>query len=98
LINEIYGSQAGVYEDNMTISILCNVKPCCLVYNYTDVSKQPAEEEVFPCDEENRYLLKVCVKVKSGEWSAGKWFEVKWSEAKWSGVEYSEVKRSEAKW
>ena len=67
MINEIYGFQAGVYEDNMKISILRDVKPCCLVYNCTDVLKQPAEEEVCPGDEENRYLLNVCVKVKSGE-------------------------------
>jgi hypothetical protein len=67
LINAIYGFEAGFYEDNMTISTLCDVTPCCLVYNYTDVSKQPAEEEVYPDDEENRYLLNVCVKVESGE-------------------------------
>jgi len=38
----------------------------------TQMYQQPAEEEVYTDDEENRYLLNVCVKVKNGELSAGK--------------------------
>jgi len=51
----------------MKIIIFSDVTPCFLVYKYTDVSEQPAEEEVYPDDEENRYLLNVCVKVKNGK-------------------------------
>jgi hypothetical protein len=55
---------------------------------------------VYPDDEENIYLLNVCVKVKSEEWNAGKLSEVKWcevkcSEVKWSRVKWKEVKRSD---
>jgi hypothetical protein len=52
----------------MKIIIFYDMTPCFLVYKYTDVSEQPAEEEVHHDDEENRYyLLNVCVKVKNGD-------------------------------
>ena len=59
------GLQAGAYEDNMK-KIFCDVAPFCLVCENTDVSEQPTEEEVHTDDEDYSFLLKVCVKVKSG--------------------------------
>jgi hypothetical protein len=46
-------------------------------------------------DEDYSFLLKVCVKVKSGGWSAGKWREVKWSGVELSEVKWKEMKRSD---
>ena len=48
-------------------NIFYNVTPCCLVYKDTDVSEQPAEGGVYTGDEENRYLLNVCMKMKNRE-------------------------------
>jgi hypothetical protein len=40
----------------MKTIIFYDMAPCRLVYKHTDVSEQPAEEEVYPDDEEKRYF------------------------------------------